>query len=150
MMTISVGGAAVDSGIGGAEPAGTCVASTGAGPFGEGRGAAGAGAAFIRVDSAGTFAGAIAGSLSGAFLATAGCGLAPASAVRGIFGAGAGDAEELTAGAAGGFSVTASASAILLAFARAASATLIVSSGFVDSGAGAGFRASWDAASDGG
>ena len=80
----------------------------------------------MRADSAGAPAGAIAGSVSSALYALlilAGCGLAAASALKGIRPTGAEGASGPAAGFDAGFSVTTSASAIVLAFALAASAT---------------------------
>jgi len=140
VMTISAAGAGVDSAAGGTEPVGVRGTSTGGGSLRSGGGALGAGVAFTGADSAGAFAGDIAGSVSSALRMTAGCGLAAASAVKGIFAAGVGGGEELTTAAEAGCG-TASASAILLAFALAVSATLIVSPpGSLASGARAGFR----------
>ena len=141
LMTISAAGAGVDSAAGGIEPAGVRVTSTDAGSFRSGGGAPGAGVASTGADSAAAFAGDIAGSVSSALRMMAGCGLA-ASAVKGIFATGVGGGDEPTTAADAGFCGTASASAILLAFALAASATLIASPpGSLASGARAGFRA---------
>ena len=75
VMTISAAGAGVDSAVGETEPVGVRITSTGAGSVRSGGGAPGAGVATTGADSAGAFAGDIAGSVSSTFRMMAGCGL---------------------------------------------------------------------------